>query len=117
MQMPKYIFLLKGYPFPQNAIHQVNPPSRSSLKTCHSRRPPLAYPLHVIRKLPTRNLLAPPPPQRRMLIRVIERILQQPDIGILHSLEHRLQLRIPHADGNAGSASVDAPTSHVHDAD
>jgi hypothetical protein len=53
-----------------------------------------------------------------MLIRVIERILQQSDISALHSPKHRFELSIPQPlPPSPDSRSIDAPPAHVHHAD
>lgn len=69
--------------------------SLSRSQSRHPGRPPFPYPLHVIPKLLARD---PPPAlatQRRMLIRIVKRILQQPHVRALHCPKHRLQLRVP----------------------
>lgn len=74
-------------------------PSRSQSR--HARRPPFPYPLHIIPKPLARD---PPPalaPQRRMLIRVVKRILQQSHVRALHGPKHRPQLRIPQPSADA----------------
>lgn len=72
----------------------------TQLQIRQSRHPPLPNPPHLLGKLTARNPLPPHAAprrqhQRRVLVRVVERILQQPDIRSLHSAKHNAQLRLP----------------------
>lgn len=95
-------------------------PSCFRSEVCYPRRPTLSYSLHVVRKLATRNLLAAHAPKGRMLVRVVEGVLQEMHIGVLHGAEHGLELRVAQAGAHAAGASsraVDAAAAHVDDAD
>lgn len=81
-----------------------------------ARHPSLSNPLHISHKPPTSNLLPSPPHSRRVLVRIIERVLQQPHISGLHSSEHLY----PHAQSQPthlqnSTTSLEAPLDPKRD--
>lgn len=81
----------------------------------HPRSPAVPDPLHVVHEFLTRDLLAPIPAQWRVLVRVVEGVLQQPHVGVLHGAEHGLELRVPQPLLGRGGRRVHEAPAHVHD--
>lgn len=132
---------------PPLSLNSNIPLVSSCSQSRHSRRPRFPYPLHVIPKLLARDPPPTLPPKRRMLVRIVKRILQQPHIRALHRPKHRLDLRIPQSRAHAphrrsrrrrrgrsrgscrssrrattlscdaATSSLDASSAHVHYAD
>ncbi|KXH63804.1 hypothetical protein CNYM01_02260 [Colletotrichum nymphaeae SA-01] len=117
-------------PFSTSKPHH-HPQKPHSSKIRHTRRPPLPNPPHLPLKLATLNHPPPAPAHRRMLIRLVKRILQQPHIRALHSPKHDPQLLLPQPNRTAALASSgslcagtstrrpasDPPPAHVDDDD
>lgn len=99
-------------------VSSPNPPTRPpTSQTSHTRRPRLPNPPHIAVEPPAHDPLATGTPQRRMLIRLVKGVLQQPHVGALHGAKHGLQLRLTQAGGGLPPArGVYPPAAHVDDA-
>lgn len=97
---------------PQNAnanaqiamsLHSAQPTAINHTASQHrdTGRPRLPYPLHRIPKLLARDSLPALTPQRRMLIRIVKRILEEPHVRALHRPKHGLELRVAQARADA----------------